>query len=187
MNITPQILLLQTHYLLWVQLKNNFCHYDVYHNFCGTHACQKPTTVLLTMTIPSMTIDGFKNKTRQFLTALQQLIRNSGYSQVDVTIHAVYFNGELQWVYGWHSSLWFSRQYCRAVIFMWWPMSVTIIILCDRICRKGPQPLLSVSKYYFPPFTKHVVFWSSSSTNWGIKQLILDIVTHTVAPPTFKE
>ena len=51
------------------------------------------------MTLPGMTSQQFKNKTQQFLTSFEELLQGSGYSDVDVTIHAVYFDEELQWVH----------------------------------------------------------------------------------------
>ena len=57
---------------------------------------QKSTTVLLEITIPRMTSEQFKNRTRQFLNSLQRLLQDSDYADVAVTIHAVYFKEELQ-------------------------------------------------------------------------------------------
>ena len=48
------------------------------------------------MTLPGMTSEQFKNKTQQFLASFEQLLQGRGYADVDVTIHAVYFDEELQ-------------------------------------------------------------------------------------------
>ena len=48
------------------------------------------------MTVPNMTSETFKNKTQQFLAKIQHLLQESGYNEVDVTIHAVYVDEGLQ-------------------------------------------------------------------------------------------
>ena len=88
-----------------------------------------------------MTSEGFKNKTQQFLTSFRQLLQYNGYDDVDVSIHAVYIDRELQWVLRSLNGAYNIMQYMYMIIIV---NRVVVQLSGDQISAAKASELVAV-------------------------------------------